>query len=152
MASIAKSIVDDIVQTLEGISEFTGRVYRKLPTFEELKTFAETQFPCVAVVSHLPEPQQYEYHPQGRKEKWPLFRVQTQFIVRLHVYDNVAADPTSRALDLYDLIFAALLVDNTRGGLVDLTEIFPEDLGYWDPYLAMIIEVRMEYKHGKTAI
>ena len=144
-----EKIVEYILDTLGSLQNIT-HVERRLPSYERLQEFAETQFPVVAVVAGLPVPVE-KISPRGGKGVIDL--VISQMDVELFVYlmDNENADASIS--DLLSSIWAALLTDESQGDLVLGTKLLPERASeYFQPYVAFKVTVSMKYVHNKGGI
>jgi hypothetical protein len=141
--SIREQIVNFLIseiQTLETIKT----VIRKQPSYNELKLFANTQFPAVAVVAGLPVPTEKE---PGRSSSG-RDRIVSDLDVSVYCYLQERVNPDSKISDLLDDLFSRLYQDKTKGGLVISTVLKPkESYEYWEPYGAFCLVVKMQYAH-----
>jgi hypothetical protein len=149
---VANSILDNIVATLQALQDPAFTVERKLPTYEELQSFAATQLPVIAVVAELPRPQRFVWRPNFRGKYPGFLQAETELVVYLHVYDLENVSPNTKANTLTGKVWTALMADTTREGLAERTEVIPRDIGYIKPYVMLIIEVHVFYRHGAGSI
>lgn len=144
-----EDIVTSLLATLEATDGF-NHVERRLPTYEQLRQFAVTQFPVICVVAGLPVPDE---KLSSRAKGSPIDKVISNLDIELFVYvlDNEDADATIS--DKLEKIWVSLLADESQGGLVLGTTLNPErDVEFWHPYAAFKVTVSVRYVHTKGGI
>ncbi len=144
-----EEVILAILNTLNGLSEFT-HVERRLPSYENLQQFANTQFPVVALVAGLPQPTE-KFSSRG--PGGVIDKVISQLDVELFVYlmDNDNAD--AAISEMLEALWVALLEDESQGDLVLGTTLVPErEVEFWHPYVAFKVTVSMRYIHTKGGI
>lgn len=150
MASNSKreQILEAIVAELGGISSIVT-VMRTLQSYKDLRNFAITQFPAVAVIGRLPQPKE---HIAGRRVGG-VDTVVSELTVDLYAYFQNAKTPDTQISSLLDDLWAGLYADQTKGGLVISTILTPEELTeFWEPYGAFKLSVVMRYHHTEGGI
>lgn len=139
-------ILSDI-ELLENIPEITT-VKRTIQTFEELKNFAITQFPVVAVVGGLPKPIN-----KTNKRNGEVDQIISVLEVNLFVYFQENDDMDSEISNLLEEIWVKLYENQSRNGLCLSTTLEPEpNQQFWSPFVAFNISIKHEYCHDTEGI
>jgi hypothetical protein len=78
--------------------------------------------------------------------------VETRLDVYVYFYALDNQTPMTTALDYISKVWVALLADLTRGGYAKRTEVVPDGLSSYKPFIGASLLVKAFYKHDKTAI
>lgn len=143
-----EQIIKAVKAELEDVASIRT-VQRKLPTYEDLKNFAITQMPVVAMVSGLPVPVPHpNYRVVGGRD---LFV--SEITIGLYCYFQERTDPDTELSNLLDDIWAELYSDPTKGGLVIETTLKPHmHQDFWDPFYAFKVDLILKYSHSTGGI
>lgn len=143
-----EQIILRVIAELEEIPSIRT-VVRKLPENSDLKTFALTQFPVIAVVGKLPIPAE---HISGRRPARADVMV-SKLTVDLYVYFQERESPDSMISNLADDLWVKLNEDQTKNGLVISTILrMTENPEYWDPFVAFRFSCEFKYIHTTGGI
>jgi len=126
-------------------------VTRRLASYDDLKSFAGTQFPLACMVSGLPVAQdKLSSRIQGTIEK-----TISALSIDCYVYLMDSSDSKADSLisDTADELKKLILSDPRQGKLVLSTSIeFEPHVGRWDPFVAFKITIKMNYLHTTGGI
>lgn len=137
-----EQIIVAVVDELSTVSSVTT-VIRKLPTYEDLQSFALTQLPVVAVVAGLPVP---VAHPVGRGFPKDMFL--SDLTISLFCYFQDRVNPDTTLSDILDDLWAKLYEDPKKGGLAINTTLKPTaSQDFWDPFYAFKLDAVIRYSH-----
>ena len=147
--SIREQILDNIVDTLDGVSALAVTKRRRMTDIDELKSVPTTQLPYVSVTGGLPEPIQ----KQSGRRYGNVQIVKSVLAVEIVCYQLAPVNPDVVLSDLLDDIWAALYVDQTRGGVALDTELIPQvEPVYIQPYILFRVVCNVTYLHDTTHI
>lgn len=116
--------------------------------YQELSNFAQTQFPVIALVGHLPVPEDHRENREGDRDQFD-----SELKIDLYVYIQQQVDQDEQISNLLDDIWAKLYTDQTRNGLVISTKLIPDDkIGNWKPFTAFKLTIVHRYIHNTGGI
>lgn len=140
--------------TLQVVSEIKSlnsisTVVRRMQSHSDLKNFAVTQLPAVAVVARLPVPDEHTIS----RSKPRADVIISSLIVDLYTYFQERDNPDSMLSNLADDIWVKIYADQTKNKLVLSTKIkLAENPEYWDPFVAFKASCYFTYVHSIRGI
>ena len=141
-------IIENVAQTVHDVNAIV-EVQRRQPQYNELSSISHAKMPFAAVVASLPKP--FAKKSGRQPAKSDIFHSELKVQVFVYAQDN--KEPDVLVSSLADDIWAALYVDESRGGLCDEMDIDPDmDVGYWAPYVAFRMTVVCKYYHNREGI
>lgn len=139
-------IVRDILAAVQSLDWVTTVVRRPYAWAEELDGFAQTQFPVVSALAHLPKPVQERRAGAGKEFVSTLD-------VDIYVFALEAATPDATLSQMLDGLWQALFADRRRGGLAMDTTVLPEtEAAHRPPYVGAWLRARITYVHDHTGM
>jgi len=147
--SVREQIINNVVSTLAGVESLSYVNRRRMTDLNELKSVPTTQLPYISVTGGLPEPQQ----KQSGRRHGNVEIVRSMLAVEIVCYQLAPVDPDTVLSDLLDDIWAALYVDQTRGGIALGTELIPQvEPVFIQPYILFRVVCNVTYMHDTTHI
>lgn len=126
------------------------QVKRTQPSsLNELQRFSSQQMPLLCMIGGVPKP---AAHVKGRGPGGKdLFLSELTILNFVYFMDN--SNPDSTLSSLLDDLWAAIMQDQTLGGLATEIDLSPDmQVAVWDPYMAFKFEIKVTYKHGTGGI
>lgn len=144
MSSKREQIVQHVVAALQNLSWVRCVTRRPYTYAEELEGFAQTQFPLVSLLAHLPKPVQERRAGAGK-----------EFVSTLdldcYVFALAAQTPDETLSSMLDDVWRVLFADRRRGGLALDTTVLPEtEAAHRPPYVGLWLRARVTYVHDHS--
>lgn len=135
----------DLISSLSWVNV----VKRTVPQYKDLKNFAITEFPVVAVVGRLPVPIEKKSSRTAARVDQIISRLVVDGYVYLMVNEEVDNLISNRADDIWKKLYT----DPTRGNLVvDLEVKLYEEIQTLSPFAAFKISAIHKYIHNTGGI
>lgn len=147
MTTIREQLIDADFNIIDSAS-IIKKTKRTVPQYEDMKRYASTQFPFVAITAGLPKA--INYH-ESRRGPGMIDQVQSELEVEANVYFYQA---NNELVDTYissmsNTLFALLFQNQTRDNLCQMTTVALEPkIGYWKPHGAFKILITHTYIHS----
>ncbi len=134
-------IVQDCLAALGALPWIRTVTRRPYAYAEDLQGFAQTQFPVLSLLAHLPRPVQERKAGAGK-----------EFVSTLdldcYVFALEARTPDEALSAMLDDVWRALFADPRRGGLALDTVVLPEtEAAHRPPYVGFWLRARITYVH-----
>lgn len=144
MTSKRERIAQNIIAALRSLSWVRTVVRRPYTHATDLQGLAQTQFPVVSLLTHLPNPVQERRAGSGK-----------EFVSTLdldcYVFALEAQTPDERISEMLDELWRALFTDRRRAGLALDTVVLPEtETAHRPPYVGLWLRARVTYVHDHT--
>ena len=147
--STREQIIDNIVDTLSGVSSLASINRKRMTDMDELTSVPTTQLPYISVMGGLPEPIQ----KQSGRRYGNVEVIKSNLAVEIVCYQLAHNDPDVVLSDLLDDIWASLYTDQTRGGVALSTELIPQvEPVFIIPYILFRVVCNVVYLHDTTHI
>jgi len=141
MSSKRERITQDILAALQGLGWVRTVTRRPYAYAEDLEGFAQTQFPVVSLLAHLPRPVQERRAGAGKEFVSTLD-------IDCYVFALEAQTPDTAVSSMLDDVWRALFADRRRGGLALDTTVLPEtEAAHRPPYVGFWLRVRVTFVH-----
>ncbi len=145
-ASKRELIIRDLVDTVTGLHWARTVARRPYAHAEELDCFAQTQFPVLSLLAHLPKPVQERRAGAGKEFVSTLD-------VDIYVFALQARTPDETLSAMLDDLWRVLFQDRRRGGLALDTTVLPEtEAAHRPPYVGAWLRARISYVHDHRGI
>lgn len=147
--SVREQIINHVVTTLESVESLSKVNRRRMTDLDELQSVPTTQLPYISVTGGLPEPIQ----KQSGRRYGNVEVVKSILTVEIVCYHLAPVDPDTVLSNLLDDVWAALYVDQTRGGIALGTELIPQvEPVFIQPYILFRVVCNVTYLHDTTHI
>ena len=121
-------------------------VSRRLPAgIDELARYATTQLPLAVVLGKLPVPMDKQGGQRGGGADCTLILSNLEIEVFGYFLDNT--NPDSTLSTLADDFYRVLNADPRKNSLAISTEVIPDVIGDWEPYVAFKFICKIRYTH-----
>jgi len=143
-----EALVNEVKTKLEAVDAIKT-VVRRLPTYEGLSEFNESQFPVASITAGLPVPTE----KKSARIPGDVDRIMSDLTIRVNCYfqDNEDADATLS--ELLEKLWIALYADpRFEENAIEAVLKPIADVEYWHPYCAFGIDIVVTYIHSTGGI
>jgi hypothetical protein len=143
--SIREQLLVGLKTSLESLDSIKTVIRNQPSTIEELKSYAATQLPLIAMVGGVPVPVEHRTTTE-KGNKVDVFTSVLQVMFYFYFMNRVDAD--SQLSSLLDDFWVLIYSDQTRGDLALSTDLEPKvEVAVWDPYVAFSVVGKIAYIH-----
>jgi len=147
--SLREQILVSVKSQLEKVKN-AKTIIRTFPQLSDLDEFGMSQFPVIALVGGLPDPQETKW--SGRSHH-TVDKFHSLLAVSVWVYDHTGEEADTRLSELADDVWAQLWANPTLSSLGLRMELaFDPEVGHFPPYVAFKLTANFTYEHTTGGI